>query len=413
MLECDPHSIRGPLLSLLAALLTLGMLPRVAFTAEPRPSTKLAAVPRSGWRGVYFNPQVAGTENFPWLLHYDAHRAALRRALLELRNDAGINLVDVQILIPHSLREPPQGNRVGEPVERWANVTFLDNIATFVDDCHAARISVELDLVDNRWLPPTVDPDGHIGKPGNDSWPQPDSTPWDEAAEWYAAVIRHVETRATHPEAIAMWCMMGNHALGGAEPVLWDNPDRPEIGEGTEQFIKAVWPVFRAAGKRPKAAPILLPIFSAGDYWKTKTPADRLSGVTNLKRWIVDDLELPPDYWVMSTYPSCDPAPDGFRYLERIVEILGPASAGRILSTDLKGAGHEDEIRDTMLAGDIESGADILRWHIAKCREYGFAGWWMWAYQDTPTSKTGLRTLDGRWKKDLVREIVKGPVHKP
>lgn len=27
---------------------------------------------------------------------------------------------------------------------------------------------------------------------------------------------------------------------------------------------------------------------------------------------------------------------------------------------------------------------------MAKCREYGFAGWWMWAYQDTPTSKTGL-----------------------
>ena len=122
---------------------------------------------------------------------------------------------------------------------------------------------------------------------------------------------------------------------------------------------------------------------------------------------IADDLKQPPDYWVMSTYAHCDPAPDGFRYLHKIVEILGPANAGRILSTDLKGAGHEDEIRATILNRQGQAGPDSLRWHLAKCREYGFAGWWMWAYQDTPTSKVGLRSLDGRWKRELVCEIVK------
>jgi hypothetical protein len=392
---------------LLAPLVALHAAESLKISAKPTPVAEPEVPPGSGWRGVYFNPQVEGTTDFPWLLHYDAHRELVRRSLFKLRKDAGINLVAVQVLIAHSLRVPARGNRVGERVEQWANVAFLDSIARFVDDCHAARIGVELDLADNRWLPSTVDPDAHIGRPGNAPWPPPDATPWDEAAEWYAAVIRHVETRAAHPEAIALWCMMGNHRSGGAEPVLWDNSDRPEMRQSTERFIKEVWPAFRSAGRRPKAAPILLPILADNDYWKSKTPSDRLSGFTNLKQWIVDDLKQPPDFWEMSTYPYCDPAPDGFRYLQKIVEILGPANAGRILSTDLKGAGHEDEIRATILNRQGQDGSDSLSWHFAKCRENGFAGWWMWAYQDTPIAKTGLRSLDGRWKTELVSEILK------
>ena len=361
---------------------------------------------RSDWRGVFFNPQVAADPNFPWIIYYDAHRPKVRTALSELRANAGVNLVDVHIMIPHSLRVPAQGNRVGERVEQWANTAFLDNVARFVDDCHAAGLAAQLDLVDNRWIPHTIDPAGHIGRPGNPWWPEPDQTPWDEAAEWYAQVIEYVEMRAAHSGAIAMWCMMGNYHWGAAEPVLWENTNRPEVVQCTEPFVKVVWPRFRAAGKRPKAAPILLPIFAAGGYWEKKTPMDRLAGFTNLKRWLVDDLKQPPDYWVMTSYPYCDPAPDGFRYLQKIVEILGRENAWRIVSTDLKGEGHEDETRDTILSREGRTGADILRWHMAKSLEYGFAGWWMWAYQDTPAAKTGLRTLEGRWKDELVREIV-------
>ena len=40
--------------------------------------------PRPGWRGVFFNPQVAADPNFPWLIYYDAHRANIRTALSEL-----------------------------------------------------------------------------------------------------------------------------------------------------------------------------------------------------------------------------------------------------------------------------------------------------------------------------------------
>ena len=359
----------------------------------------------SGWRGVFFNPQVADDPNFPWLIYYDAHRTRVRTALSELRADAGVNLVDVHVMIPHSLRVPGQGNRAGERLEQWANIAFLDNVARFVDDCHAAGLAAELDLVDNRWLPHTIDPAGHIGRPGNPWWPVADETPWEEAYEWYSQVIEYIESHAAHPEAIAMWCMMGNYHFGAAEPMLWDDTNRPEIRRYTEQFVKAAWPAFRSAGKRPKAAPILLPIFVAGGYWEQKTPLDRLAGFTNLKRWLVDDLKQPPDYWVMTTYPFCDPAPDGFYYLRKIVEILGGTQASRIVSTDLKGEGHEAEIRDTILRSEGRTGADLLRWHLAKCAEYGFAGWWMWAYQDTPSAKTGLRMLDGRWKDTLLREI--------
>ncbi|NLH98267.1 MAG: hypothetical protein GX446_02115 [Chthonomonadales bacterium] len=365
----------------------------------------IAARPAPQWRGVHFNPQVASDPNFPWLIHYDQRRDSIRSALADLRKAARMNLVAVFVMIPHSLREPARGNRVGENLGAWANTTYLDNVARFVDDCHAAGLSVELDLVDNRWIPHTVDADAHIGKPGNPWWPVADDDPWDEAAEWYRQVIEYVEAHARHPDAIAMWCMMGNYQWGAAEPVLWDNVDRPEIARHTERFIKRVWPVFRAAGKRPKAAPIMLPIFAAGGYWADKTPMHRLSAFVNLKRWLMDDLKLPPDYWPMSSYPHCDPAPDGFAYMRAIVETLGRGNARRILSTDLKTEGHDAETRDTILRRDGRSGADMLRWHIARCREYGFAGWWIWAYQDTPTATTGIRRLDGTWKEEMMRVI--------
>jgi hypothetical protein len=89
------------------------------------------------------------------------------------------------------------------------------------------------------------------------------------------------------------------------------------------------------------------------------------------------------------------------------VELLGPASAGRILSTDLKGESHEEETRTNILDRQGRTGADILRWHSANRRKYGLASRWMWAYQDTPTSKPGSRPHDGSWKGKLVREIVK------
>ena len=125
----------------------------------------------------------------------------------------------------------------------------------------------------------------------------------------------------------------------------------------------------------------------------------------NLKTWLVDDLRLPPDYWPMTTYPFCDPAPDGVYYLRRIVEIIGVENALRIVSTDFKGPGHEFEMGDCIVTTQGHSGADVFDWHFQKCKEYGFAGWWIWAYQDTPGEKTGIREVDGRWKQDLLKTI--------
>lgn len=357
-----------------------------------------------GWRGVFFNPRVAPDPNFPWLLYYGDKRPSIRTALADVAA-RGINLVDLFLIIPNSLAHPPQGNRLGEPLEGWANTAYLDNVALFVDDCHAARLSVELDVVDNRWIPYTVDPAGAIGKPGEPWWPVAGPEPWRESAEWYRAIITEVERRARHPEAIAMWCMMGNYTWGSAEPMLWDDTSRPEIGRQTEQFVKHVWPAFRSAGKRPKAAPILLPIFAEGGYWQDRKPADRLSGISNLKRWLVDDLKLPPDYWVMSSYAFSDPASDGVRYLREIVRMLGRGSARKLLSTDLKGPGHDSEVQGSIIHPPGRLGPESLAWHVAKCRELGLAGWWIWAYQDTPTSETGLRSLSGEWKPGLLKAL--------
>jgi hypothetical protein len=170
--------------------------------------------------------------------------------------------------------------------------------------------------------------------------------------------------------------------------------------------VKHVWPIFRSAGKRPKAPPIMLPILSNTPFWMARSPKARLSAFANLKKWIVDDLAQPPDYWVMTTYPFCDPAPDGFFYLRAILEILGPENAGRIVSTDLKGPGHDQELRDSIIIPPSgQSGADMLKWHFQKSAQYGFGGWWVWAYQDTPTATTGIRYLAGNWKRDLVQVI--------
>ncbi|MCX5758051.1 MAG: hypothetical protein NTU83_06020, partial [Candidatus Hydrogenedentes bacterium] len=236
-------------------------------------------------------------------------------------------------------------------------------------------------------------------------WPMPGETPWNESGMWYRETIEYIESHAKHPENIALWSMMGNYELGASEPCLWDREDNPAIVASTEQFVKRVWPVFRAAGKRPKAPPFVFPIFSNNAYWMQKTPEMRLSGFRNLKKWVVDDLSMPPDYWVMSTYPFCDPAPDGFSYLKRIVEILGPENASKIISTDLKGPGHDDDLRDCIISIKDRPGSEVFQWHFQKCAEYGFAGWWIWAYQDTPTSKSGIREVTGAWKTDLIHVI--------
>lgn len=362
------------------------------------------------FRGVFFNPyvwheQMAG---YPWPVfnkYEGQYRSQIRAALDDLVHDAHVNLIAVFVPIPFTLAHPPQAPAAGQDIAQWGNTAYLDGLALLVDDCHAAGISVELDLADNRWIPYSVDSERHIGRPGNAVWPVADDTPWDESATWYAGVINYVEAHTRHRESIAMWCMMGHYQLGTAEPCLWNTDGNPAILSHTKQFVAQVWPAFRAAGQRPKAAPIMLPIFSNSSYWMPRSPAERLSAVSNLKQWLVDDLRLPPDYWSLTAYPYCDPAPDGFYYLRRIVEILGAEQASRVLVTDLKGPGHAHELKESIIAADGHAGRDMLEWHFRKCAEYGFAGWWIYSYQDQEAEdqRTGIRNLDGSWKSDLLQ----------
>jgi hypothetical protein len=93
------------------------------------------------------------------------------------------------------------------------------------------------------------------------------------------------------------------------------------------------------------------------------------------------------------------------------MEILGPENAGRIVFTDLKGPGHDQELRDSIIVPPGgQTGANMLKWHFQKSAQYGFAGWWVWAYQDTPKATTGIRDLAGKWKQDLV-QVIKQQAH--
>ncbi|NPV46599.1 MAG: hypothetical protein HPY69_06560 [Armatimonadetes bacterium] len=363
--------------------------------------------PTDRLRGVHFNPvslSPPGTGH--WLADYHLIRPRVRGELSELVAATGLNFLDVMVLIPLTLRERAMSPADdAADVTAWANMRTLRNLVDFLDDCHRLGLAVEVDLATNQWIPYEVDTAHHIGQ--SEWWPEPDDTPWTEAAVWYEQIIRYVEAEVADPEAIAFWTMMGNYQLGGAEPVTWDWPEQPQVGEFAARFVREVWPRFCQAATRPVGSPIMLPILADTEYWNAKGPRARLSSVSNLKRWLVDDLKLPPDYWVMSTYPCCDPATDGFHYLREIVAILGRESAGRIISTDFKGAGHSTA--DTIVDKSGLSDADVLRWHFAKVDEYGFGGWWIWSYQDTPDNPTGLRDLSGRWKTELVKVLRERP----
>jgi hypothetical protein len=354
-------------------------------------------------QGVHFNPASSappGTGH--WLADYHLIRERVKREVGELVAETGVNFLDVMVLIPTTLREKATApTDAARDVTDWANLTTLNNLVAFLDDCHRLGISVEIDLCSNLWVPYRIDTENHIGR--SEWWPKPDDTPWTEAAVWYEQTIRYVEGSVSAPESIALWTLMGNHQLGGAEPVTWDWAERPEVATYTERFVKEVWPRFRRAARRPIGSPIMLPILADTPYWRAKSAEARLSSFRNLKRWLVDDLGMPPDYWLMSTYPCSDPATDGVAYLREIVRILGPGNAGRIISTDFKGAGHD--LGSCIVDKSRLSDADALRWHFAKVTEYGFGGWWIWSYQDSPQEATGLRDLQGRWKPDLVRVV--------
>ncbi|MCO5236455.1 MAG: hypothetical protein M9933_09320 [Chitinophagaceae bacterium] len=370
----------------------------------------------TGFRGVFFNPYLKTTPSpehpYAIFLRYDkAYRAEVKEALNDLAKDAGINLVSLFIPIPLTLKKAATAPPAAKPNTiltnddlDYYNTAFLDGIALFIDDCYEAGLSVELDLADNRWVSYAINPDQRkVGYEGEPYWPIADDTPWDESARWYSDVIIYIEGKTKHPENIALWTMTGNYLLGTAEPDLWS----PEVSEVTEQYVKQVWPVFAKAGKRPKGTPVLLPIYANDPYWNQKTSDERLAAFVNIKKWLVDDMQLPPDYWVMTTYPFTDPGSDGIKYIERIVNIIGKENASRIISTDLKGPGHEEELSTTIFDYSKYSPAELLEWQLKLCKAYGFAGWWIWSYQGTADDNTGIRKANGEWKTELVDVIKK------
>jgi hypothetical protein len=245
--------------ALLLSVIAIGVvwLPRPAQSfARPNPTTD------SRLRGFFFNPwindQVRGEA---WLKNYHQHREAVDRELRELVDKTGINFIDIQVLIPHTLAEPktPPADRAAA-IDEWADMQFMENLVDFLDLCRTSSVQVEVDLANNMWVPFSVDTQNHIAN--SRWWPEPDDTPWTESVVWYTQIIEYVERHVHNPDAIALWCMFGNYQFGGAEPVLWTSTTKPLLNRYTERFVKNAWPKFCKAGKRPKGAPILLPILS-------------------------------------------------------------------------------------------------------------------------------------------------------
>jgi hypothetical protein len=368
-------------------------------------------------RGVYFNPKVSG-EWWEWIVRYDVHKNEVNKELSELIDKTGINFIDIQILIPWTLKTdkvPPSDPNA--PISTWANIQMLNNLVGFLDYCYSQKVTVEVDLCNNMWIPYTVDTNNHniINKPCpscyQKGWPVPDEDPWTESIIWYTQIIEYVEKNVKDKRAIAFWDMMGSYQFGSAEPLLWDIPDNPKIKLYTERFVKKVWPHFYKAGERPKGSPIMLPLYSKIWYGgKVATPRDRLSGFYNLRKWLVHDLNIPPDYWVMTTYINCDPAMDGHYYLKNIVEILRAENAHKIISTDFK-CEYDPEAG---VPGIIDRGnltaPQMFQWHFNKAKEYGFAGWWWYAYRDGADpygvpAYWGIRDNNDNWREDLIKII--------
>lgn len=387
-----------------AVLVALASTPASAQPASGSSTFSPPALPTL--RGFNFNPQVVPSDaGFPWLMFYSQYRTRITTELQELVSTTNINFIDLIVLFPWTLKYAHQAPQANQPLAEWASIPFLDNLAMFIDDCHGLGVSVEVDLANHMWIPYSVDSENHhVGYPGDPWWPVADETPWDESATWYTQIINYIEGKVVHPEGIAMWCMFGSYVWGGAEPTLFSIPEMdPAIISNTEMFVKNVWPAFKAAGARPKASPIMLPIFLDHPTWAL--PEERLSAFTNLKTWLVDDLALPPDYWVMTTWPFCDPAPDGFYYLEAIIGILGSENASRLISTDFGGPGHEESQLNTIISTQGYSGPEMFEWQFRKCAQYGLAGWWIYTYQDYSFANWGIRDLAGNWKWGLVDVI--------
>ena len=390
------------------AILVMTLLAITVSSVHPFSPTQARATGPT-LRGVFFNPDLDGfpTDPWNWLLLYDnpTLTAVVNNELFDLVDRTGINFIDVHILMAHTRATAgvaPSDD--DDSITDWANMSFMNNIVDFIDYCDSLGVVVELDLANNMWIPFSVDTANHLGN--SPFWPQPDETPWTESIVWHTQIIEYVEANVANKDAIALWDMFGNYIFGAAEPVLWDRPEYPEIEQYTELYVKNVWPAFLAAGVRPKGAPIVLPILTDDPNWNSKPTAIRLSGISNLKSWIIDDLGMPPDYWVMSTYVKSDPADDGVYYIRGILDIIGWENVGKVISTDFKGAGHD--LSGQHIDRSNLTPAEMYRWNFDRVMEYGFAGWWFWAYRDTGGATValwGIRDLADNWREGLVAVV--------
>ena len=168
--------------------------------SEPEVRRPLSEL-RRGLRGVFFNPQVKQSESpeFPWLLLYPQCRSEVRTHLQELISTTDINFVSIFVNIAHSLKQPSRSPPAGQPLTAWANINYLDNVAAFIDDCHTAGVSVEIDLACNLWVPHSVEPKHQIAN--SSKWPMPGESPWIKSAVWYRETITYIEGRTRHRSA--------------------------------------------------------------------------------------------------------------------------------------------------------------------------------------------------------------------
>ena len=91
------------------------------------------------------------------------HKNEVNKELSDLVDKTGINFIDMQVLIPWTLKMegvPPSDPNAS--MTTWANMRTMNNLVDFLDYCYSKNVSVEVDLATNMWIPYTVDTNQHI-----------------------------------------------------------------------------------------------------------------------------------------------------------------------------------------------------------------------------------------------------------
>ncbi len=117
------------------------------------------------FKGCYFIPY---TTNFgvdcTWISFYHQTdvKEEVNNELDELIDKTGVNCIQLGMEIARMLGDVDTLPQPGGDIEDWANMTYINNMATFINYCDSKGIGVIFELCTNCWIPGFVRTENHI-----------------------------------------------------------------------------------------------------------------------------------------------------------------------------------------------------------------------------------------------------------